>query len=156
MSAKPLMRSNNMHSRIFLVSKDKEFEIVSSEDICNEMTRVDWVDIQEPEELTKDIDWLKNNHPEFDITNNSFQMSEKDIEKFQYRIREERKNKIYEILKRDPLTDYDFWEISREACPVHGLMFKFEDHYTKSVESFVLDGLDNDRFYIIASYDYHF
>lgn len=145
-----------MHSRIFLVSKDKKYEPVYDEDICNEMTHVDWVSIQDKKDLSTDIGWLLHDFPEFNITDNSFQFSNKEIDKFKYKVRENRKNEIYKILKREPLTDYDFWCVSRVANPVHVLMIKFEDNYTRSVESFVLEYLDTDKFYIIASYDYHF
>lgn len=145
-----------MHSRIFLVSKDRDYEIAYDEDICNEMKSADWVQIQDPEDLEKDLDWLKQDYPNLKISNNSFQLSQEEVSAFQRKVIESRKNDIYRILKKEPLTEYNFWEISRTAQPVVGLMFKYEEEVPTSVESFVLDDIDTDRFYIICSYDYHF
>jgi hypothetical protein len=148
-----------MHSLIFLLSEDKNYEDLPDEDgIADEFNYADYVALQDKKELPDDIKWLSEQFPQLHIKDdNSFSMPEDVLNRYKDVVRDQRKKEIQSLLDREPLSLFDLWEVSRAAYPETGMQFKYESDCIMEVESWILDIMQPyKKYYIIQSYDYHF
>lgn len=145
-----------MHSAIYLITQDKTYDSIPTEDDLTLPEGADYCSKDSPKEQKDSITWLSQQYPDLKIKHRSFELSEAQIKTWQDAIYAERKNIIQHLLNKDPLTSYTLYEIATTAKPRIGMMFKFEHDTPQPVEDFILDNPTNGKYYIVQTYDYHF
>lgn len=143
-----------MHSSIYLISQDKTCNYLP--DVAH-MILPDCVDIVSKDESgIENIALLTSRVPELKIKNRSFVLLEDTIKTWQANIYAGRKNKIQQLLSKDPFTEHTLYKIAEAAHPRTGMMFTYENGHPQVIEDFILQNPTPGKYYIIQIYDYHY